>query len=154
MKCTLTALVAVVLTGCTPADLLVGSYNFTLSGTDTTTAPGMSTSTPTGTGTLAITHGVATDYVIVIGQTNSSACQLTGKKNKDKAQVIDIAAGQVCQFLYSTGSVTATLTSGFVTLDSSTMNSATLALAYSYTGSVLGITYAGTGSRTYVGPRF
>ena len=154
MKRTLTALVAVVLTGCTPADLLVGSYNVTLSGLDTTTAPGMSTSTPSGTGTVAITHGIATDYVLLIGQTTATACQLTGKKNKDKAQVIDIAAGQVCQFSYSTGTVTATLTSGSVTLDASTMNTASLALSYSYTGSVFGINYAGTGNRTYAGPRF
>ena len=154
MKVTLTALVAVVLTGCTPTDMLVGSYKVSVSGLDTTTAPGMSTSTPSGTGTVAITHGLATDYVILIGQTNATACQLTGKKNKDKAQVIDIAAGQVCPFSYSSGSVTATLTSGAVTLDASTMNTASLSLAYSYTGSVLGINYAGTGNRTYAGPRF
>ncbi len=154
MRLTLTALVAVVLTGCVPTDQLVGSYAFTLTGLDTTTAPGNSTSTPAGTGTLAVTHGVAADYVILIGQTNSNSCMLTGKKNKDKPLLVDVAAGQVCQFLYSTGSVTATLTSGSLTLDASTMNTANLALSYSYTGTVLGINYAGTGNRTYAGPRF
>ncbi len=151
----LKALVAMVLlAGCTPTDQLVGSFAFTLSGTETTTAPGNSSSTSTGTGTLAVTHGVATDYVVVIAQTDSNPCTLLGSATKDKPTVITISAGQKCQFLYSTGSVTATLGSGSVTLDSMTQNTATLSIDYSYAGTVFGINYAGTGARTYTGPRF
>lgn len=152
-----TALTVIALTlasGCTPNDQLVGSFSFALTGTETTTSPGNSTSTSTGIGTLAVTHGVASDYVVVIAQTDSNPCTLVGTKTTDKPLVITLTAGQTCQFLYSTGHVTATITSGAVTLDANTRNTATLSLGYSYAGKVFGINYVGSGTRTYTGPRF
>lgn len=141
-------------TACTPADQLVGTFAFSLSGTDTNTAPNTTSTNPTGTGSLAITQGVATDYVMVIAQTDTSPCTLTGSKASGKPNVITIGTGQTCQFAYPFGSVKATLNTGSVTLDTSTMNTATLAMAYSYAGQVFNINYAGTGNRTYAGPRF
>lgn len=141
--------------GCVPADQLVGSYNFVLTGTDTTTAPSMSSSTPMGTGTLAITHGLTNDYVVVIAQADAQSCTLSGTKVANKPLAMTLKADQKCQFANPLGTSTATLTTGDLVLDSSTQNQATLTVTYSYSGTtLLNINYAGTGKRTYTGPRF
>lgn len=139
---------AVLLTACGP-DPMIGSYSFTLTGTDTNTAPNNSTSTPSGTGTLAVTSALMTDYVLTAAQTDASPCVLKGTRG-EKAQTITIAAEQKCTFVYAGGQVTATMTSGTATLKDNVMS---LEVSYSYAGTTLGINYAGTGKRTYSGPR-
>jgi hypothetical protein len=146
--------VLLVVSGCAP-DPFVGSFNFVLTGSDTTTAPSMSTSTPMGTGTLAITHGLTADYVVVIAQSDAPSCTLAGTKVANKPLAMTLRADQKCQFTNPLGTSTATLTTGDLTLDSSTQNQATLAVAYSYSGTtLLSINFAGTGRRAFTGPRF
>lgn len=138
------------LCACAP-DPVLGSFTFTLTGTDTETAPRNQTTPSTGTGTLAITTGKKTDYVVTVAQSDTTPCVLEAEKN-DKGDVINIAAGQTCTFTYGTGSVTATMTSGTLKADEKGEN-ATLAVGYSYAGTTFGISFAGTGVRSYAGPR-
>ena len=154
MRRPLPVLVLAVLAGCAPTDPLPGAYHFTMTGTDTSTAPTTGTSTPTGSGTISISRGVATDYVLVLAQSDTTACVLTGAKVKDQPLAIALSPNQTCTFPYPLGSATASLTTDTFSLDSATHDVATLALAYSYAGSFLGINYAGTGTRTYTGSRY
>jgi hypothetical protein len=56
-----------------------------MTGTDTSTAPTTGTSTPTGSGTISISRGAATDYVLVLAQGDSTPCVLTGAKVEGSA---------------------------------------------------------------------
>src|SRR5450432_1537658 len=136
MRMTLT--LAVVLSACVaPVDGRIGSYHFTLSGSDTETAPQMQTTTPTGVGTLAITAGAAdVGYDITIAETDTNPCSLLGTLKEKDQETIDIAANQTCKFSFSGGTVTGTLTSGSATLTDQTMS---LTMAYSFAGTIIGI---------------
>jgi hypothetical protein len=137
---------------CSSVDPLIGTFNFTLTGSDTQTAPTSGTNPASGNGSVAITHGVAVDsYDITVAQVNSTACTVKGMQNDKDPLTIDITTMQTCSFASGTGSVTATFTSGSATVKEDTL---TLQVGYSYAGTSFGINFAGTGSRTYTGPRF
>ena len=147
---TLLILSAVALCACAP-DYTPGTYDFTLTGTDTETAPRSQTSTPAGGGTMAITVGKKVDYLITIAQTDATPCVLEADRN-DKGDAVNITAAQKCTFVYSGGTVTATINTGTVSV-SDKGETATVNVAYSYAGTIIGINFAGTGTRTYAGPR-
>src|SRR5437879_6285224 len=109
-------LTVVALCACgTPPDPLVGSFNFTLNCTEMTTSPNMSNVTTTGTGTLAITHGVADkSYDLTVAQSGTNACLLRGTRAESDPYTINILAAQMCNFEYpnSSGGATATINSG------------------------------------------
>lgn len=138
------------LSACAP-DPLLGTFNFNMTGTDTETAPrNMSTST-TGNGTFSVTTGKAVDYLVTLAQVDTSPCVLDADRN-DKGDAIVITAGQKCTFAYAGGTATATLTSGSISA-SEKGETASVNVSYTYAGSVIGINYAGTGTRTYAGSR-
>jgi hypothetical protein len=140
----------VALSACAP-DPMLGSFNFTLNGTETETAPRSQTTTSTGAGTLAVTTGKTVDYVLTVAQTDASPCVLEADRN-DKGDVVSITPAQKCTFVFPAGQVTATMTTGTVTV-SEKGESLTVNVTYTYAGTTLGINFAGTGSRTYTGPR-
>lgn len=133
---------------CAPADQLVGAYHATVTGMQVQTTPSNSTQTVTGTGTLAVSGDKERmGYVIVFGE--DYLCRLRGTKAASTPLVLDIADGQTCEI----GGTTATTTDGKVSIDEQTLNTATLSLSYTYSGQAFGINTAGTGTRTFTGPR-
>lgn len=153
---TLRLLPLAVLVGCAPLSP-VGAYSFTLSGTETQTAPGNDTSTSTGTGTLTINEGKADkSFVVVVAQTDSNPCTLNGTQSSSAPLTIDITPSQTCRFVYTGGQLTATIASGKIEVtndDKSMTGSATLTISYAYAGQTLLFNFTGTGVRTYSGPR-
>jgi hypothetical protein len=154
-------LLAVVLSACgVPYDPLVGSFNFTLTGTEMQTMPSNQNSTTTGTGTIAITHGIAEkSYVLTVAETDSNPCTLRGTRNEMDPNTIDIASAQMCHFTAGGGSITATLNASTakLTLGPGSMPGADtikLDVTYSYSGTVLGFQFSGTGTRSYQGARY
>lgn len=146
-----THLLVLCLAGCAQPDALIGSYDFTItSGTDTNTAPNNNTSTPMGLGTLAVTPAAKLEsYILTVAQLDSAPCRLTATKGKE-AGTATVDPGQMCTFKNAFGSVTATVSTGTVSLKEPALS---LELRYSYAGVVLGINYAGMGQRVYSGPR-
>ena len=158
------ALVALVLVvGCGPGiDPLIGSYPFTLTGTETNTAPNTNTATTTGTGTLAVTANAAmTGYVITAAHSDASPCVIEGTATeKATGPEITVKADQKCVFVAGATTTTVTFTSGKSVLklnDTRVMDVMTLDVAYSYAGTTtlgaLVFNFAGTGKRTYTGTR-
>lgn len=146
----LPVLLALVFTGCAP-DYTLGTFDFTLTGTETETAPRSQTTTSTGTGLLAITTGKKADYVLTLAQTDATPCVLEADRT-EKGDAVNIVAEQKCTFVFASGSVTATMSSGTVTA-SEKGETVSLEVSYSYVGTTFGINFAGTGKRTYAGPR-
>jgi hypothetical protein len=138
------------LTACAP-DPLLGTFTFTLTGTDTETAPRNVTASVTGMGTLAITTGKTVDYVITLSHTDADACVLEADRDQ-KGETVSLTVGQKCTFTSGAGTTTATLTSGTVT-GTEKGETVSIAVNYSYTATALGINFAGTGVRTYAGVR-
>lgn len=146
----LPALLALALLGCAP-DPVLGTYDFTLTGSETETAPRNQTTATNGTGFLAITTGKAADYVITVAQSDATPCVVDAERT-EKGDAINVTAGQKCTFIFGGGNLTATMTSGTVVASEKGEN-ITVKVDYSYTGTTFGINFAGTGTRSYVGPR-
>ena len=144
------ALLALLLTACAP-DPVLGTYDFTLTGTETETAPRSQTTASSGTGPMAITTGKTSDYVVTLAQTDATPCVVNADKT-EKGDAINITAGQKCTFVFAGGNVTATMTTGTVAVSEKGEN-ATVKVNYTYAGTTFGINFAGTGERTYTGPR-
>jgi hypothetical protein len=151
------ALLLPLLAACSSPDLLVGTYNTMVTGSDVS---GNNTTTVSGAATVAITQSVGvttpTSYEITVAQSDSTACTLKGTQNDKSPLKIDITSGQNCTLGYSGGSVTATFTMGSVTLTTGQTekdDSMALTLAYTFTGSTFGIGFSGSGNRTFTGPR-
>lgn len=142
-------LVALALTGCAQPDLVPGTFNFTLTGTETETAPRNQITATSGSGT--ITTGKTSDYVITLAQTDATPCVVNADRT-EKGDAINITAGQKCTFFFSGGNVTATMSTGTVSVSEKGEN-ATVKVTYTYAGTTIGINFAGTGERTYTGPR-
>ena len=138
----------VVASACTPADPFVGTYNATVTGMETETAPRSQTRTITGMGTLAVTQNKEqTGYLVTFGE--NYLCRLLGTRSTATPAEIDIADGQACNISGFTG----TTTDAKVTVDTQTMTTATLTVSYSFTYSLLFENHAGTGTRTFTGTR-
>lgn len=150
MRIALLAVFAALASACGP-DLMIGTFNFNMTGTDTETAPRTTATSTTGSGTFAITAGKATDYILTLSQTDTTPCVLDADRN-EKGDAVVITTGQKCTFNYAGGQATATLTSGSITV-SEKGETSSVNVSYSYAGSVIGINYAGNGTRTYAGSR-
>jgi hypothetical protein len=142
---------ALAVVGCAP-DPHLGTFNFNMTGTDTESAPRMNMATSvTAAGTFAITTGKDADYVLTLSHADTAPCVLDADLTEKKDAIV-ITTGQKCTFPYSGGSATATLTSGSITA-SEKGETASINVNYSYAGTVLGIAFAGNGTRTYAGSR-
>jgi hypothetical protein len=138
------------LAGCAP-DPVLGTFTFNMTGTDTESAPRSQTNSTSGGGTFSVTTGKSVDYVVTLSQTDTSPCVLDADK-AEKGDAINLAANQKCTFNYSGGTVTATLTTGTLT-GSEKGETAAVTVNYTYAGTIIGINFAGTGTRTYSGVR-
>ncbi len=142
---------ALTLAACAP-DATLGTFDYTMSGTDTETAPGSSGSTTSGTGVLSITTGKVADYLVTVAPSDTSSCTFAVTRNQ-KDGSLAFAGGQTCALVARSNSATATMSSGVLTINEKS-ESATLEVAYAYSGSGLfGINFAGNGKRTYTGKR-
>jgi hypothetical protein len=148
---TLLLAAALAFAGCAP-DPMLGSFDYTMSSSDTETAPGNGTSNGAGAGVLAVTTGKAADYLVTLAHADTTPCTFTANRD-DKTGIVGLASGQTCLVVARGTGATATLTSGTVTVDEKGENM-TVEVAYSYAGQALfGINFAGNGKRTYVGKR-
>jgi hypothetical protein len=140
------------LAACGP-DPVLGTYNFMVTGMDNQTSPSNSTSTASGAGTIAITKGLMDqNYDITIAQAGSTACTIHGTPDPKDALTVDITAGSTCALIAQSGSATATLNAGGTATVKE--QSLTMTVSYTYSGTtILNINFAGTGARTYSGPR-
>lgn len=130
-------------------DLLVGTFSFTMSGTDTTT--GSNASATSGTGHIAVTPDKADGYVVTLAQLDSEPCVFNGALEKNKAFTLTLAPNQACTISSGAATATATLTSGSVAVVEDAL---TMTVAYTYQGSTfLGGSFSGNGTRTYAGTR-
>ncbi|MFT3711399.1 MAG: hypothetical protein QM817_27515 [Archangium sp.] len=141
---------ALFVAGCAP-DPQLGTFNFNMTGTDTETAPRNMATSVTGNGTFSVTTGKTVDYIVTLSQVDTAPCVLDADLTEKKDAIV-ITAGQKCTFNYSGGSVTATLTSGSLT-GSEKGETAAVNVSYTYAGQVIGINFAGTGTRAYSGSR-
>lgn len=153
----LVPLVALLAAGCAP-DPMIGTYAFTITGGLDTQSNG-STSTPSGTGSLVITEGKNDAYLITVAHSDVGGCTLRGSKKKQPDDMtFDLVANQPCVLRNGSNQVTANITSGTVSLTITQVSQndqrrdISMPIAYSYTGSVLGFAFSGTGNRTYAGP--
>lgn len=150
-----------VLIGCGPGlDPLLGSYPFTLAGTDTNTSPNTNASPASGTGTLAVTSTAAmVGYLVTLAHANANGCTLEATvAEKATAPELTIKAGQTCTFVTSGGTTVATISSGKALLklnDTRAADVMTLDVSYTYSGStfLFNQAFSGTGKRTYTGTR-
>jgi hypothetical protein len=158
MRALVVASIAIVSTACNAVDPLLGSFNFVLTGSDTQTAPGSGTSTPSGTGTLAVTAGkTEKSYVVTIAQlepNTGGSCTLTATKDPMEPLTATVTAAQTCRFEGFNTTVTGTMTSGSLKVDTEKGETATLSLSYTFAGTFFGVNFAGNGMRTYTGARF
>lgn len=133
---------------CAAPDPFVATYNVTVTGTDMQTAPSTATNNVTGTGSLAVTTDKELmGYLLTFGQ-EGYLCRLRATKSTATPPELNITDGQSCAI----GAATATTTGGKVTLDTSTMTIGTLTVSYSYSYTLV-FNYAGTGTRTFTGPK-
>lgn len=147
----------VLLVGCGPGiDPLIGSFTFTMSGSDVNTAPDTNSSTATGAGTVAITsNGLTTGYVVTVAQSDLTPCVFAGTTaEKATDPQITITSGQTCAL----GSATATLTAAKAVLKMNATRAAdviTVDVSYSYAGKypIFNTNYTGNGHRVYTGTR-
>ncbi len=153
-------LALVLLVGCGPGiDPLIGSYAFTLTGTDTATDK--STTAPSGAGTMSVTANALTNgYFINVAHSKATACVISGTANeKSTDPEITIDPAQTCVLSEGNTTTTVSFTSGKLVLDVGTTrakDSAKLDVAYAYSGQtvqIFTINFAGTGVRTYAGLR-
>jgi hypothetical protein len=151
------ALLVPLLAACSSPDLLVGTYNTMLTGSDVSNG---NTSTVSGTATIAVTHSVemATPqpYEVTVAQSDSTACTLKGTIDDKSNLKIDITSGQNCTLGYAGGNVTATFTMGTAVLTTGMTekdDSMKLDLAYTFVGTTFGINFSGSGNRSFTGPR-
>lgn len=158
----LTLCAALFLVGCGPGtDPLIGSYAYTLTGTDTNTAPNTDTATSSGTGVLVITaNAETTGYFVTLAHPDTNACTLAGTiDSKAMGPEITITANQACPFKSGLGTITATVTSGKAVLKVNAKRAEdvmTFDVAYSYAGNTgfpFNLNFAGTGTRKYTGTR-
>ena len=146
------------LAACAP-DPMIGSYSFTITGTETQTAPTSGSSTPSGTGTLAITAGKTDAYLVTVGHSDISSCTLKGtKKAQQQDMKFELLPNQPC-ILKNGGTVAnAVITSGTVSQtitqvsSQETRRDVSLAISYTWSYTALGFNFVGTGNRTYAGP--
>lgn len=138
---------ALALVGCAP-DPTLGTFDFTMTGTDTQTAPSNDLTNTTGAGVLAITTGKTADYLLTLAQADLTPCTFNVARD-DKTTALSLPGGQACKI----GPSTAILTTSSLTIDEKA-ETAVLTVAYTYSGTGLfGVNYAGTGTRTYNGKR-
>ncbi len=130
---TMATLAALALSGCSStsatADAFLGAYDYTETNTFTITGP-MAGAPMTGTadGTLTITAGTSTDYLVTIDGASDGgggSCALEASRATDTT--LTFAAGQTCAVSGMGATGTATLTTGAGTLTGTTL---TLDLAY------------------------
>ncbi len=167
MKMNLTAVVvAAVLTACGP-DPVLGTYNFTQTGSDTVLTPDkIGTVTVAGTqvpsmstGTITVTGGAKSgQYAVTIAPSTGSPC--TVNVEKGSGDTISVLDGQTCAFVIPFSAPapigminivsTATAKSGTATVKDNTL---TVVIKYDFTASASIITATGNGERTYVGTK-
>ena len=158
MKTFVLVFAAAALVGCAQ-DQSLGSYNFTITGTDTQTSPTANTTAASGTGALVITRGKTDAYLVTVANSDTGSCTLKGTKKKDdSAMSFELAANQPCVLRSGSNSVNATITTGTVTLTVTQVaqneyrKDISMAVSFTWTYTAFGITFAGTGTRTYAGP--
>ncbi|MFT3711398.1 MAG: hypothetical protein QM817_27510 [Archangium sp.] len=147
----------------TAAPNIVGTFNFSMTGEETeTTPPNFFSGPASGTGTLTVTAGKSTDYIVTIHQADVALCLLVA--DLDAKNEVVITPGQKCEFANALRHAvnTVTFTGGSVTV--SEQEGVTVSLAYEYQNHLsfnisygqppVEIDYAGTGSRQYVGARY
>lgn len=142
---------ALLLSACAPPDMLPGTYEFNMTGTETETAPRNQMTMTSGTGYLTITEGKNVDYLVTLSQSDATPCLVEATRD-EKTDVISIKPEQRCTFVFSGGNVTAMLTSGTLS-GTEKGETATFEVNYTYSGTTFGINFAGTGRRTYAGNR-
>lgn len=142
------ALLVVMAFGCGP-DPFLGTYRYTVTaGEDHTTTPGDSRTAAMGTGTLTITHGMTSDYLMTMTPMEGGSCVLNGVRDRD--MTISFPAGQRCTFRSGGAEITATLISGNARFSGSNLM---VVLNYTYSGTWLGVPFAGEGTRTHMAVR-
>ena len=153
----LALVLAVAFSGCAP-DMMIGTYSFTITGTDTQTAPGSGTTTASGTGNLVITSGKTDAYLVTVANSDTGSCTLKGTKKKDDAAMtFDLVAQQPCVLRSGNNAVNATITSGTVNLTVTQVSQneirkdVSVQVNYTWTYT-FGVNFTGTGVRTYAGP--
>jgi hypothetical protein len=152
------ALLFPLLAACSSPDLLVGTYNTMLTGSDVVNG---NTSAVSGTATIAVTHSVTMatpqPYEVTVAMSGSTACTLNGTVDDKSNLKIDITSGQNCTLEFSTGTATATFTLGTVVLTAGMTekdDSLKTDLSYTFTGTtIIGTGFSGSGMRSYTGPR-
>jgi hypothetical protein len=153
----LALVLAVALTGCAP-DGMIGTYAFTITGTDTQTAPQSQSTTASGSGWLTITKGKTDAYIVTVANSDTGSCTLKGTKKKDdSAMTFDLVANQPCVLRSGGNAVNATITSGTVNLSVTQVSQnevrkdISMAVNYNWTYTAFTINFVGTGTRTYAG---
>jgi hypothetical protein len=127
----------------------LGSFNFTMTGSETETAPRTQTTMSTAMGVLTVTTGKTSDYVVVLSQNDTGPCVLEAKNERNE---IVMTSGQQCTFAGGGGTrLTATLTSGSI-VRGERGEAITVNVAYTYTAMVV-LNFVGSGTRTYAGTR-
>lgn len=142
-------IVAVMLcTACLGSDPFVGTYNVTVSGTETETAPQNQNRTIAGTGTLAVTLNTDnTGYLVTFGEPDY-LCKLVATRSTSTPTRLNITNGP-CNISGFNG----TTTDAGVVVDVQTPMTATLTISYSFSYTTQFVNHAGTGTRTYSGVR-
>jgi len=141
-------LLASAVVGCGP-DPLLGTYSYTQTATYMQTVPQTGTVAGTDTGNCTVTEGSTSDYLFNATGTGGSTCVLNAMQASNLGMTI--VANQTCMFRANNNTTTtATITGGSGTLADNTL---TVTANFTYTGTALGINFAGTGSTTIIGTR-
>lgn len=141
-------LAGVLFCACAPNDPFVGTYNVTVSGTENETAPQNTSRNIAGMGTVAVTQNKERmGYLVTFGE--NYLCKLIATQSMSAPNELTIADGQSCNISGFTG----TTTSAKLSMDTATMTTVTLTVSYTFTYTLLFVNHAGTGTRTFTGPR-
>ena len=143
------------LAGCGP-DPLLGTYDVTTTGANTTTQPSLlaGTAAETGMGTVAITTGSMTastmsDYQVVFAINNLGGCEFNANNGQGG---ITFPSGQTCTTNVNGNDTTFTLTAGTATFVSPTL---TITLSYTYSGTTDAgdFAFSGNGMLAFTGAK-
>jgi len=140
-------LAASAVVGCGP-DPMLGTYSYTQTATYMQTVPQTGTYAGTDTGTFTVTEGSTSDYVFNATGTGGGTCVLNAMQGSNLGMTI--VANQTCMFRANNTTTNVTITGGSGTLVDNTL---TVTGNYNYTGTLLGVNFAGTGSTTIIGTR-
>ncbi len=143
-------LLTTLLCGACGSDPFIGTYNVTVTGTETETAPRNAMRTINGLGTVSVSQNKDRNgYIIVLGEP-SYLCRLTATRGSSGGGLeLDLPGGQTCNVQGYSG----TAADAKLTIDPQTLSSVTLTVPYAFTYTATFENHAGTGTRTYTGPR-